>query len=91
MKRNITKSLIAMAYVVIGGAGALLSMTAIAYMYFSTVFLPVYIGNTYVIGNQLIRYGLYAILAIIVILSVKLAGYGLNFLIKKFHKIIKRR
>ena len=90
MKKNIINSIKAMAFVVVGCAGSFLSMIAIVYLYFSTTFLPVYIGKTYVIGNQLTRYALYVILAGVVILSVKLTEYGACFLIKKFHKLKRR-
>lgn len=87
MKNNIK----ATAYVVIGFFGATLATIGIIYMYFSSTFLPVYIGSTYVIGNQVLRYMLYAVLAGFVILFCKLACYGIKFLIKKFHKIKRRR
>jgi len=83
-------SIKAMAFVVIGMAGAVASLLGMAAMYFSTTFLPVYVGTVYVIGNQLIRYALYAMLAVIFVISVRLAEYGSSFLIKKFHKTKRR-
>ena len=80
----------AMVYVGIGITVAILSVSGIVSMYFSRTFLPVYVGNVYVIGNQILRYVLYAMLAVITILSAKLADYGTKFLIKKFHKIRRR-
>lgn len=86
MKNNIK----AMVYVIIGITVAILSVFGIVSMYFSGTFLPVYVGNVYVISNQIIRYVLYAMLTGITILSAKLADYGTKFLIKKFHKIRRR-
>lgn len=86
MKNNIK----AMAYVGMGFTGVLFSLTAIIAMYFSTTFLPVYIGKVYVIGNQLTRYALYAMLIVITALSAKLADYGISFFIKKIRKIKRR-
>lgn len=63
-------------------------LTAI-YMYFSNV-LPVKIQNIKIIGNQVLRYEIYIICAILVMLGATLSGYGLNFLSKKL-KTKKRR
>jgi len=87
MKNNIK----AMAYVAIGITGVVLSLVGIAAMFFSGDFLPVYVGNVYVIGNRIMRWVLYALLAVITVLSAKLAEYGVNFLTKKFFRKIKRR
>lgn len=86
MKNNIK----AMVYVVVGITVATLSVFGIASMYFSETFVPVYVGNVYVISNQIVRYGIYAMLAVITILSAKLADYGTKYLIKRFHKIRRR-
>ena len=81
--KNIIKAAV---YVVLGTIGTIGSIIGIVSMYFSNTFLPVYIKDTYVIGNQIVRYELYLILFVAIILSVKLAEYGIKFLIKKFPK-----
>ena len=86
-EKNMKKKIVAAAYVVVGFLGTILGMQGIVYMYFSSTFLPVYIGSTYVVGNQVLRYGLYAVLAAIAILSCGLACYGIKFFIKRFRKI----
>lgn len=80
----------AMVYVVLGFVGAILCIWGIAKMWLSTKFLPVYVGTTYVIGNQILRYFLYALLIVGVALSVKLADYGISFLLKRFRKTGRR-
>lgn len=88
MRKNIVKATL---YSALGLLGVLASMITIMLMYLSGEFLPVYVQNTYVIGNKIVRMELYIVLAVIFILSVKLAAYGIRFLTKKFHKILRRR
>ena len=85
MRKNIETVVYKVLGFVIAGA----AMLAMVLMYFSSTFLPVYIGKTYVIGNQILRYALYILLAVITYNAFMLATYGKRFLIKKFHK--KRR
>ena len=80
MKKNMVKATV---YVVEGIMLSLFSIRGIFFLYFSNTFLPVYVGKTYVIGNQILRYVLYITLAAVVVLSVKLADYGRKYLIKK--------
>ena len=47
-----------------------LAILAGMYMYFSATFLPIYVGGEYILGNRLLRYLLYAILAIVAIVDV---------------------
>lgn len=86
MKNNIK----AIAYIGVGFVGAVLFLVGITKMWLSAKFLPVYVGTTYVIGNQILRYFLYALLIVGVALSVKLADYGMSFLVKRFHKTRRR-
>lgn len=79
----------AMAYVVIGIVGFFLGWLGMMVMYISSDFLPVYVGKTYVIGNQILRYILYILLIFEMALSARLADYGIKFLIKRFRKIWK--
>lgn len=76
-------------YVVVGMIMTTASLMGMALMYLSPTFLPVYVKDTYVIGQQICRYALYAVLFVIFVLSVALADYGLSFLIKKLQR--KRR
>lgn len=82
MKNNIK----AVVYVVLGVLGMIICAISMISMYFSSTFIPVYVGKTYVISNQLIRYAVYAILIVIAVLSAMLADYGSEYLTKKFHK-----
>lgn len=82
------KSIKAVAYVVGGFTVSGLSFLGILYMYFSTI-LPVYVGSTYVVGNQILRYMIYALLTGIGFLSVWVTSYGMKYLIKRFRKIKK--
>ena len=83
MKKNDIK---AIAYIVVGFVVALVAVLGMIAMYLSGTFLPVRIGSTYVVGNRIVRYLLYVLLLVIMIFSICLAEYGINFLIKKFHK-----
>lgn len=88
MKKNIIKAVL---YIVGGFAIALLAILGMIAMFLSSTFLPVYVGASYVIVNRILRYALYAILLVVIILSICLADYGMKFLIKKFHKNLKGR
>lgn len=85
--KNIIKAAV---YMVIGWLVAIVSMIGMAYMHFSSKFMPVYVGNTYVLVNRIIRYALYIILIILVILGVKIAVYGFNYLSKRIQKRRRR-
>jgi len=87
MTKNLKKAIIIALIGVVGSISCILSITA---MYMSATFLPVYIGSVYVIGNQIVRYVLYAMLLGALILSVMLANHGISFIIKKFRKIKRR-
>lgn len=86
--RNTTKAVL---YVFIGVVASIALIMGGVYLFLSGTFLPVYVGGTYVIGNQILRYILYAVLLVGIILSAKLADYGISYLIKRFHKKLKRR
>lgn len=88
MRKNIVKAGV---YSVGGITLAIWSIMAMVEMYISTRFLPVYINNTFVLGNKLLRVEIYILLFVGLILSAKIAAYGISFLIKKFHKILRRR
>lgn len=88
MRKNIVKAGV---YSVGGITLAILSIMAMIEMYLSTKFLPVYVNNTFVLGNKVLRYELYILLIVGLFLSAKIAAYGISFLIKKVHKEIRRR
>ncbi len=88
MKKNDIKALV---YVVAGIITAILSIYAMAKMWLSATFLPVYVGKNYIFGRQLLRYFLYAVLFALAIAAMYLATYGAKFLIKRLHKKIKGR
>lgn len=44
-----------------------LAMVGMVYMYFSGTFVPVYVNGQYILVNQLMRYGLYVVLASIIV------------------------
>lgn len=85
--KNMVKAIL---YTAIGFLLSLAAVTGIVKLYFSGTFLPVYVGNTYVVGNQIVRYEIYALLAIVVFLSCGLIRYGINFLTRKIHKNKRR-
>lgn len=87
MNKNIMKAAI---YTVIGVAIVIAALVGIPAMYFSKTFIPVYISGKYVLGNQIVRYIIYLILFALVVLGIKLAAYGLDFLIKKISKMKRR-
>ena len=66
--RNTTKAVL---YVFIGVFTSIALLIGVVYLLLSGTFLPVYVGKTYVIGNQILRYLLYAVLFIGIILSAK--------------------
>lgn len=84
MKKNIFKAII---YVIVGIVLTLVSGLSVLLMYFSNTFLPVYVGSTYVVGNQLLRYLLYIVLVVIFVASIALIEYAIKYLSKK----VKRR
>lgn len=84
MKKNIFKAII---YVIVGIVLTLVSGLSALLMYFSNTFLPVYVGSTYVVGNQLLRYLLYIVLVVIFVASIALIEYAIKYLSKK----VKRR
>lgn len=86
--RNTTKAVV---YIITGAIIFIASLIGVVFLFLSGTFLPVYVGKTYVIGNQILRYILYAVLLVGIILSAKLADYGISYLIKRFHKKLKRR
>lgn len=75
-------------YVLVGIIVGLAAMATGVFMYFSTTFIPVYVGSTYVIGNQLLRYLLYGVLFAILIASIKLTEYGIKYISKKIKKAL---
>lgn len=83
-KRNIIKAII---YVIGGTVLTFASGFLAMLMYLSNTFLPVYVGSTYVVGNQLLRYLLYLVLAVIFVASIALVEYAIKYLSKK----VKRR
>ncbi len=87
MKNNIK----ALVYVVAGMIIVGLSAFAIVKMWLSNTFLPVYVGNNYILGMQLLRYFLYAVLFALAIAAMYLLTYGAQFLIKKLRRKLKRR
>lgn len=88
MKKNTIK---AVAYVIGGMTGISMTFLAMLNMYFSSTFLPIYVKGTYVLGNQVLRYEIYAVLLVIGLLSVVLTDYGMNYLNKKSRKNRRRR
>ena len=88
MRKNDIKAVI---YAIVGIVTSMASFLGMICMYFSGTFLPVYVNDTYVVGNQIVRYELYAVLLVVGILTAILAAYGINFLSKKSHKNRRRR
>ena len=75
-------------YVLVGIIVGLAAMATGVFMYFSATFIPVYVGSTYVIGNQLLRYLLYGVLFTILVASIKLTEYGVKYISKKIKKAL---
>lgn len=78
-------------YVIQGIIIVPLSVLAVVLMYYSSTFLPVYIDNTYVLSNQVLRYTLYAALVIVALISAWLCNYGTEYLLKVFCKSLRKR
>lgn len=87
-----TKNMLrAIGYSMLGFIVSFAGLLGMVYMYLSNTFLPVYIKGTYVIGNRILRYELYAILFVISMASLKLSLDGIEYLIKKFQRNKRRR
>lgn len=76
------RTLVAIFIVVVGVVFMATAILLGVRMYFSGTFLPVYIAGTYVVGNQIVRYMLYILLAVIFLFSARLAEIGANYLIR---------
>lgn len=81
---------LAICYVIVGVAMMVAALLLGVLMFFSRTFLPVYIAGTYVVGNQIVRYMLYILLAVILFFSAKLADYGATYLIKMLRRRMGR-
>jgi len=91
MNNRTTKNLIlATVYGVVGATMVICSLLGIIEMYFSSTFLPVYVSEAYVIGNQMLRYELYAVLAALIVFGAWLFFYGNDYLFKKLKKALGR-
>ena len=86
--RNNIKAII---YVVVGFSLTLLVGVLAFMMWLSPTFLPVYINGEFVIGNRILRIFLYLVMFAIMIGLFVLANYGLDFLIKKVRRNLRRR
>ena len=84
--KTILKAVVAVTYIYLGIAFTVGAVTLIFMMYLSGTFLPVYVGKSYILGNQILRYMLYGLLGAIIFFSAKLAKYGAQYLIRKFQR-----
>lgn len=81
---------LAICYVIVGVAMMAAALVLGVLMFLSGTFLPVYIAGTYVVGNQIVRYVLYILLAVILFFSAKLANYGAMYLTRKLRRRMGR-
>lgn len=77
-------------YIIAGATVSVATTLLIVAMYTSSTFLPVYIAGKYVLGNQIIRYTLYAILIAVDFAGINLFLYAMGFLVKRFRRRIRR-
>ncbi|NLC87223.1 MAG: hypothetical protein GX682_00335 [Clostridiaceae bacterium] len=85
-KIRIRNIILAITYLVVGIVGTMASGMGICSMWLSGKFLPVYISGIYVVGNQVLRYLLYAIMFAAIIVFVMCGNYGYSYLSKKRKK-----
>lgn len=86
--RNNLKAII---YVIVGISLSAVVGVLIFLMWQSGTFLPVYIHGEYVMGNKILRIFLYTLMFIVMVGLLALAKYGLDFLVKKARKNLRRR
>lgn len=80
MKKNMVKAAL---YILVGFVGAFAGISFIAFLYFSSTFLPVYVAGEYILGRQILRYLLYVIALMWTIASISLTNYGIEYLGRK--------
>lgn len=95
-KKRIKNNVLAISYTIIGFIGMMAATGFGVYLYYSTI-LPVRIAGTYVIGNRILRYVLYAGCIVMLAGAAWLCDYGSSYLTKKLrlqckvHRKSKRR
>ncbi len=95
-RKSIKNNVLAVIYTIIGFVGMMAAAGFGVYLYYSTI-LPVRIAGTYVIGNRILRYVLYAGCIVMLAGAAWLCDYGSSYLTKKLrlqckvHRKSKRR
>ncbi len=95
-KKRIKNNVLAISYTIIGFIGMMAATGFGVYLYYSTI-LPVRIAGTYVVGNRILRYVLYAGCIVMLAGAAWLCDYGSSYLTKKLrlhckvHRKSKRR
>lgn len=86
-KGNLIKAVI---YTAVGVLMTLLSIGSGIFVRLTGSFLPVYAEGVYLQMNRIIRWGIYAIIPVIAVLSILLAEYGIKYLIKYYQQNRRR-
>lgn len=95
-RKSIKNNVLAVIYTIIGFVGMMAAAGFGVYLYYSTI-LPVRIAGTYVVGNRILRYVLYAGCIVMLAGAAWLCDYGSSYLTKKLrlqckvHRKSKRR
>lgn len=89
-RKSIKNNVLAVIYTIIGFVGMMAAAGFGVYLYYSTI-LPVRIAGTYVIGNRILRYVLYAGCIVMLAGAAWLCDYGSTFLTKKLRYKVQRR
>ena len=95
-KKRIKNNVLAISYTIIGFIGMMAATGFGVYLYYSTI-LPVRIAGTYVVGNRILRYVLYAGCIVMLAGAAWLCDYWSSYLTKKLrlqckvHRKSKRR
>lgn len=89
-RKSIKNNVLAVIYTIIGFVGMMAAAGFGVYLYYSTI-LPVRIAGTYVVGNRIVRYVLYAGCIVMLAGAAWLCDYGSSYLTKKLRYKVQRR
>ena len=90
MRNSSKKKAMAVCYVIVGAVVFMFCIIAIAAMWFSGTFLPVYIAGKFVLKNRILRSVLYVVLIAIAIVAAS-AVVSADYYLTKQRRHRKRR
>ncbi len=82
---------IALLYVIVGMVLFVATIATATYMWCTTNILPVYIAGNYVVGNQILRYEIYLVCAIVFFISICFIEAGARYIKYKIRRWWRRR